>query len=93
MLHSEHDATDAAVNRRGLARMLRTSATSVDGISSASVKVRRNRARITAASAARGRPAATALTEPVTQALHGRLESLNLRHPPRLKVHVVPRSR
>ena len=88
-----HDATDAAVTRRGLARMLRASATGVDGISSATVKVRRHRATITAASAARGRPAATALTEPVTQALGGCLDSLNLRRPPRLKVHVVRRSR
>ena len=92
-LRSDDDATDAAVTRRGLARMLRAAATGVDGISSAAVKVRRRRATITAASAARGRPAATALTEPVTQALDGCLDSLNLRHPPRLKVHVVPRSR
>ena len=73
--------------------MLRAAATGVDGISSATVKVRRRRARITAASAARGRPAATALTEPVTQALHDRLDRLDLRHPPRLTVHVVTRSR
>jgi hypothetical protein len=92
-LRSGDDATDAAVTRRGLARMLKASAIGVDGISSASVKVRRRRASITAASAARGRPAATALTEPVIQALGGCLDGLNLRHPPRLKVHVVPRSR
>ena len=92
-LRSGNDATDAAVTRRGLARMLRAAATEVDGISSAAVKVRRHRASITAASAARGRPAATALTEPVTQALGRRLDSLNLHNPPRLKVHVVPRSR
>jgi hypothetical protein len=73
--------------------MLRMAATGVDGISSATVKVRRGRARITAASAARGRPAAAALTEPVTQALRTRLDGLGLRHPPRLKVTVVPRSR
>jgi hypothetical protein len=92
-LQSGDDATDAAVTRRGLAGMLRAAATGVDGISSAAVKVRRRRARVTAASAARGRPAATALTEPVTQALRSRLDSLDLRHPPRLKVHVVPRGR
>jgi hypothetical protein len=92
-LRSGDDATDAAVTRRGLAGMLRAAATGVDGISSAAVKVRRRRARVTAASAARGRAAATALTEPVTQALRSRLDSLNLRHPPRLKVHVVPKGR
>jgi uncharacterized alkaline shock family protein YloU len=92
-LRSADDATDAAVTRRSLAGMLRAAAIGVDGISSATVKVRRRRARIIAASAARGRPAASALTDPVTQALHDRLDRLDLRHPPRLKVHVVPRSR
>ena len=74
-------------------RMLRTEATGVDGITSASVRVRRRRARVTAASGARGRAAASALTEPVTQALGARLDGLNLRHAPRLTVRVVPRSR
>ena len=92
-LQSGDDATDAAVTRRGLAGTLRAAATGIDGISSAKIKVRHRRASVTAASAARGRPAATALTEPVTQALRGRLDSLDLRHPPRLKVRVVPRGR
>ena len=92
-LRSGDDATDAAVTRRGLAGMLRAAATGVEGISSATIKVRGRRATVTAASAARGRPAATALTEPVTQALRSQLESLDLRHPPRLKVQVVPRGR
>jgi len=76
-----------------VAGTLRAAATGIDGISSAKVKVRRRRASVTAASAARGRPAATALTEPVTQAVRGQLDSLDLRHPPRLKVRVVPRGR
>jgi Family of unknown function (DUF6286) len=92
-LRSGDDATDAAITRRRLAGMLHAAATGVDGISSATVKVRRRRANFTAASAARGRPAATAMTEPVTQALRDRLDSLNLHRPPRLKVHVVPRGR
>jgi len=92
-LRSGDDATDAAVTRRGLAGMLRAAASGVDGISSASVKVRRRHAHVTAASAARGRHAASALTEPVTQALRSRLDSLALRHRPRLKVRVVSRGR
>jgi hypothetical protein len=86
-------ATDATVTRRGLARMLRTEATGVDGITGATVQVRRRRARVTAASGARGRAAAGALTEPVTQALGARLDGLGLRHAPRLTVRVIPRSR
>jgi hypothetical protein len=86
-------ATDATVTRRGLARMLRTEATRVDGITGATVRVRRRRARVTAASGARGQAAASALTEPLTRALGARLDSLGLRHAPRLTVRVVPRSR
>ena len=86
-------ATDATVSRGGLARILRTEATRVDGITGATVRVRRRRARVTAASGARGRAAAGALTEPVTQALGARLDGLGLRHVPRLTVRVVPRSR
>ena len=92
-LRSGDDATDTAVTGRGLARMLRAAATGVDGISGATVRVRRRRARVTAASAARHRDAAEALTGPVTEALRTRLDALDLRHPPRLKVHVVTRGR
>jgi uncharacterized protein DUF6286 len=92
-LRSTDDATDAAVTRAGLAGTLRAAATGVDGISSVAVIVRRGRARVIATSAARGRPAADALKQPVTQALSGRLENLGLRHRPRLKVRVNSRSR
>jgi hypothetical protein len=92
-LRSGHDATDAAVTRRGLAGMLRAAATSVDGVSKATVTIRRRRVRITAATAARGRSAASALTDPVAQALRARLDDLNMHHPPRLTVRVVPRGR
>jgi hypothetical protein len=86
-------ATDATVTRRGLARMLREEATGVEGITGATIRVRRRRARVTAVSVARGRVAAGALTGPVTRALGARLDGLDMRHPPRLTVRVVPRSR
>jgi Family of unknown function (DUF6286) len=92
-LRSGQDATDAAVTRGGLAGTLRAAAAGVDGISGAAVTVRRRRARVTATSAARGRPAADALKLPVTQALSDRLDHLDLRHPPRLTVRVNSRSR
>lgn len=92
-LRSAHDATDAAVTRGGLAGTLRAAATGVDGIASAAVVVRRRRARVTAVSAARGRPAAATLRQPVTQALNDRLDHLDLRHRPRLTVRVNSRSR
>ncbi len=92
-LHSRDGAIDAAVTRAGLARSLRAAAAGVDGISGATVTVRRRHARVVATSAGRGRPAAEALSEPVTQLLQDRLDGLGLRHPPRLKVRVTPRSR
>ena len=92
-LGAADQATDASVTRRGLARMLRAEATGVDGITGATVRVRRRRARVTAASGARGQAAASALTEPVTQALGARLDGLDMRHAPRLTVRVVPRRR
>lgn len=89
-LAAADQATDASVTRRGLARMLRAEATGVEGIIGATVRVRRRRARVTATSGARGQAAASALTEPVTQALGARLDGLDMRHAPRLTVRVVP---
>jgi hypothetical protein len=90
-LRSRHDATDAAVTRRGLAKTLRAAATGIDGISAAAVTVGRRRARVTATAAARGRTAAEALREPVTQTLQERLDDMGLRRPLRLTVHVNTR--
>jgi hypothetical protein len=92
-LHSDNQATDAALTRSGLAGTLRTAATGIDGISSADVTVRRRRAIVAAKSAARGRAAADPLRQPVTQAVLDRLNSLGLQHPPRLKVRVLTRRR
>lgn len=91
-LQSE-DATDAAVTRSGLAGTLRGAATGIDGITGAAVTVRRGRARVTARSAARGRAAADTLRESVVGAVRDRLDSMDLRHPPRLTVRIAPRSR
>ena len=92
-LQSDDKATDAAITRRGLAGALRAAALDIDGIAAAAVRVRRRSARITARSAARDRAAAAALTEPVTASARQRLDDLQMRHPPRLRVHVTPRSR
>lgn len=89
-LRTGEDATDAALTRAGLAGALRAAATDIDGITGAAVTIRRGRARVTARSAARRRPAAEALRQPVTDSLRSRLDALDLRHPPRLTVHVTP---
>lgn len=92
-LRSAAENTNAGVTRSGLAGALRAAALDIDGISSAAVTVRRRRARVTATSAARGRPSAETLKEPVAESVHRRLDDLQMRHPPRLKVRVLPRSR
>jgi hypothetical protein len=92
-LRSDDKATDAAITRGGLAGALRAAALDIDGISKAAVRVRRRRARITATAAARDRAAADTLRQPVTDAASRRLDDLQLRHPPRLRVRVIPRSR
>lgn len=92
-LRAGEQATDAAVTRAGLAGTLRAAAAAVDGITGAAATVRRRRARVTAKTAAHGRAAADALKQPVNQALQGRLDDLDLRHPVRLTVHVTTRSR
>ncbi len=92
-LRSDEKATDAALTRKGLAGALRAAATEIDGISRAAVTIRRRRARVAAKSAARGSAAAAALKDPVTQAVRSCLDDLQMRHPPRLRVRVTPRSR
>jgi Family of unknown function (DUF6286) len=92
-LRSDEKATDAAMTRKGLAGTLRAAALDIDGISKAAVTVRRRRARVAATSAARDRGAADALIEPVAEAARQRLENLQMRHPPHLRVRVFPRSR
>jgi Family of unknown function (DUF6286) len=91
-LRSRHDATSAAVTRRGLANTLRSAATRIDGVSAAAVTVGRRRARVTATTAARGDTAAEALRQPVTQTVQERLDAMGLRHPPILSVRVNARS-
>ena len=92
-LRSDEKATDSAITRKGLAGALRAAATDIDGISRAVVTVRRRRARVAAKSASRGSAAADALKEPVIQAVRRRLDDLQMRPPPRLRVRVTPRSR
>ena len=48
---------------------------------------------VTAARTARGRAAAGALKQPVTDAVRSRLDGLDMNHPPHLKVRVTAGSR
>lgn len=92
-VQSDNKATDAAMTRRGLAGALSSAAADVDGVRNASVAVSRRRARVTATSAAHDKTAATALSAPVTAAVQQRLDTLELKHRPKLTVHVTNRGR
>jgi Family of unknown function (DUF6286) len=93
-LRSDDDtATDAAMTRRGLAGALRAAATDVDGIRRATVTVGRRRAQITANAAAKDKAGAHALREPIRESVDARLDNLQLTHPPRVRIRVVPRTK
>ena len=84
---------DAAMTRGGLAGALRAAALDIDGISRLPFRVRRRRARITATVGGPRPGRRRHPPEPVTEAARRRLDDLQLRHPPRLRVRVIPRSR
>ncbi|MGI8760219.1 MAG: DUF6286 domain-containing protein [Jatrophihabitantaceae bacterium] len=92
-VRSDNADTDAAMTRGGLAGALRASVTDVDGISRATVSVKRHRVRVAAKAAARDAAGAAALTDPVTAAVDARLQELQLVHPPRVRVRVSARSK
>lgn len=89
---ADDEATDAAITRRGLRDAARTAATSIDGVSAASVVVSRRKITVTGTAAARDRAAATKLTDPVTQAIDAKLKPLRLRRQPPVSVRMKPRS-
>lgn len=91
-LDSDDEATDVAITRRGLRDASRNAATSVDGVSSASVAVSRRKITISGASAAHDRAAAQALIDPVTHAVQTSLNALQLRTPPTVSVRMKARS-
>ena len=91
-IESDHDATDAAVTRQGLAGVARGAATTVDGVSNAEVRASRRTVNVTARAAARTADAARGLDEPVTAAVQQRLDDLRLAQPPRVAVTVTTRS-
>ena len=84
---------DTAYTRRGLAAAVRSAVTDVDGIRSASVKVKRHRVKIAATTAARDTTAVRRLREPVRAAARQRLTTLQLRSAPSVSVRVRPGSR
>ncbi len=84
---------DAAYTRRSVAAAIRSAVTAVDGVRTASVKVRRRKIRIRATAAAADKAVAPQLREPVRAAARQRLAALNLHKPPEVAARVIPGSR
>jgi hypothetical protein len=84
---------DTAYTRRGLAAAIKSAVTGVDGVRSASVKVRRRKVRVAATAAAQDQAAARSLRDPVSAAARERLTALKLRSAPAVSVHIHARSR
>jgi hypothetical protein len=87
-LSTEAPSVDMTTTRRSLQRSLATTATSVDGITDASVKVKR-RTIVVKARAAGGVTKEDG-REKLTDTMQGRLDRLSLAESKRLKVKVVP---
>lgn len=89
---ADHEATDAAITRRGLRGAVTSAATSVDGIENARVKASKRRVTVLARTTAQGAPVARSLEAPVRTAVQQKLDSLQLTPPPKLAVTTVTRS-
>lgn len=79
------DGVEASTTRRSLQKTLERAASEVDGVSTATARVGRRTAKITARSFLRE---AGGLRELLTEHVTSRLDSLSLAHPPRLDVRV-----
>jgi len=83
----DNRATDAAITRRGITHTVRHAVIGVDGVSKATVGLRR---RLTV----RGfTHAGAADAESVTRTAQAAVDGLNLSHPPQLTVHMTSRER
>lgn len=90
-VRSSLSGVDARVTRHGLTTAARTAATGVDGVSRATVRLRRGSIRVRARSRLGDREQARALSGPVEQAVSARVDRLELARRPRVRVRVQPR--
>ena len=91
-ISSDDDNVDAAITRRGLTALATSAARSVDGVRGASVTATSRKIMVAADAAARDEATATALKDPVADAVRGALATLGLAKSPKVAVRVTPRS-
>jgi hypothetical protein len=92
-MHSDDDATDAAVTRRGLIRAVRSAVTDLDGVADARVTVRRRRIHVRAEAAGSEPTQVTALRDTLTQAARQCVDAFRLTRAPTLSVRVSTKER
>jgi Family of unknown function (DUF6286) len=88
---SETDATDTAITRQGVAHRVRHAVTNVDGVDTASVAVGRRHIKVKART--RTDQPATVDRDTITRTAHTAVDSLHLRKPPSVSVHVAAKER
>ena len=81
---------EASLTTAGLRSAVRGAATSIDGIGSARLKIRRRSGKLTATTHGSDPAVASGLSEAVNTAVHDRLAVIDLAHPPRLRITVRP---
>ena len=84
---------DTAYTRRGVAAAVRSAISGLDGVRSASVKVRRRRVAVTVTSVFLDKPTAQKLRDSIESKAKQRLADLRLQHGSSVSVHVNSRSR
>lgn len=83
--------TEVSVSRGGVTSALRSAVTDVDGVSGASVRLRRHRAKVDVTTLAADPQTAAGLRGQAQQAVDRRLSELDLRNPPSVQLRVLDR--
>ena len=91
-VRSEDDNVDAAITRRGLTALAANAATGVDGVRSATVAASARRITVAAHAAAHDKDSASALKDPISNAVRNAIDTLGLAKEPKVTTRVTPRS-
>ena len=91
-IDSADDNVDAAITRRGLTALAVDAATGVDGVRNATVAASARKITVAAHAAARDKDSATALKDPITDAVRAAIDTLGLAKTPKVTTRVTSRS-
>lgn len=92
-MRSSNPATDVGLTRRSAATTMQSAVRGVDGVSTATVAMKRRTVKINATAAGHDDALPARLRQPVNEAAQSRLDALHLQRQPALSVRVATRSR